>query len=98
MPVSDPSDDDVRTRAYQLWEAGGRVDGRDLDDWSRAKTLLLQEGRHDALASPIQHAAEPSLATGMIFDSVATMAALATGAAQAFTSLFGPHDTPKRTD
>ncbi len=31
------SEEDVRRRAYELFEARGRGDGHDLDDWLRAE-------------------------------------------------------------
>lgn len=35
-----PQEVTIRTRAYQLWEAEGKPDSRDLDHWLRAKTEL----------------------------------------------------------
>jgi len=32
------SDDQVRRRAYELWEQRGRQHGRDADDWYRAES------------------------------------------------------------
>jgi hypothetical protein len=39
---SEPQDLDqqIRLRAYQLYEARGREDGHDLDDWLRAEEEL----------------------------------------------------------
>lgn len=34
------TDEDVRVRAYHLWEADGRPDGRDLEFWARAQQSL----------------------------------------------------------
>lgn len=34
------SDDQVRRRAYELWEQRGRQHGRDADDWYRAESEL----------------------------------------------------------
>jgi DUF2934 family protein len=33
----------IRLRAYELYEARGREDGHDLDDWLRAKEEITQE-------------------------------------------------------
>jgi hypothetical protein len=33
----------IRERAYHLWEADGRPDGRDLDYWERARELVGME-------------------------------------------------------
>jgi hypothetical protein len=32
----------VRTRAYELYEARGREDGHELDDWLRAEEEITQ--------------------------------------------------------
>ena len=32
-----PNIDDIRQRAYELYEQRGREDGRDVDDWLRAE-------------------------------------------------------------
>ncbi len=34
------SDDQVRRRAYELWEQRGRQHGRDADDWYRAESEI----------------------------------------------------------
>jgi len=34
----DPIEEQIRERAYQLYELRGREDGHDLDDWLRAET------------------------------------------------------------
>ncbi len=31
----------IRERAYALWEADGRIDGRDLDHWLRAEEEIV---------------------------------------------------------
>ncbi|HEX7422859.1 MAG TPA: DUF2934 domain-containing protein [Terriglobales bacterium] len=33
----------IRVRAYELYEARGREDGRDLDDWLRAEEQVTQQ-------------------------------------------------------
>ena len=35
-----PTNHEVAQRAYRLYEARGRVDGRDLEDWLRAEKEL----------------------------------------------------------
>ncbi len=37
--------DEIRTRAYQLYEDRGRVDGYDLDDWLRAEAEILLQSK-----------------------------------------------------
>ena len=43
--TSDPQELErqIRLRAYELYEARGREDGHDLDDWLRAKEEITQE-------------------------------------------------------
>ncbi len=43
--MSEPQDLDhqIRVRAYQLYEARGREDGHELDDWLRAEEELTQK-------------------------------------------------------
>jgi len=38
----------IRLRAYQLYEARGREDGRDLDDWLQAEAEILGSQRKAA--------------------------------------------------
>jgi Protein of unknown function (DUF2934) len=40
------SDGEIRTRAYELYEARGRADNHDVADWTQAETELteLQDG------------------------------------------------------
>jgi hypothetical protein len=42
MPQQDiqPTDDQIRTRAYYLWEADGRPSNRDWEYWNKAKEQL----------------------------------------------------------
>ena len=38
------SEDAVRTRAYQLWEEGGRIDGDHEEHWRRAQAECATAG------------------------------------------------------
>lgn len=38
--MSEPSRDDIARRAYDLYQARGAEDGRDMDDWLRAEREL----------------------------------------------------------
>ncbi|MGV8841488.1 MAG: DUF2934 domain-containing protein [Bauldia sp.] len=40
MPTTIPTDDEIRLRAYHLWDINGRQDGRDLDYWLQAALEL----------------------------------------------------------
>ncbi len=37
--------EDVRRRAYELWEARGRAEGHELDDWCKAEDEVKRSGR-----------------------------------------------------
>ncbi|MGA8311916.1 MAG: DUF2934 domain-containing protein [Terriglobales bacterium] len=43
--TSDPQEleHEIRLRAQQLYEEGGREDGHDLDDWLRAEAEIMQK-------------------------------------------------------
>ncbi len=41
MPHPGKREEQIRRRAYELYEARGRKDGHDLDDWLQAKTEIL---------------------------------------------------------
>jgi hypothetical protein len=43
-------EDQIRQRAYELYEARGREDGHDLDDWLRAEGELKAKTSHDLAA------------------------------------------------
>ena len=36
-------EEEIRRRAYELYEASGREDGHDLDDWLRAEEQVTQQ-------------------------------------------------------
>jgi hypothetical protein len=36
-------EEDIRRRAYELYEARGREDGHELEDWIRAKEEITKE-------------------------------------------------------
>jgi hypothetical protein len=40
---SAPTEEEIARRAYALYEARGREDGHDLDDWLHAEQELLEE-------------------------------------------------------
>jgi hypothetical protein len=42
----DPAlEDQIRSRAYQIWEEEGRPTGRDVEHWIRALLELARDGR-----------------------------------------------------
>ncbi|MEO9191456.1 MAG: DUF2934 domain-containing protein [Acetobacteraceae bacterium] len=61
---SDPAREHrIRERAYHLWEADGRPDGRETEFWERARELVGMEDSAGAglLDNPITH---PNTLTG----------------------------------
>ena len=43
--VSREQQEQVRSRAYELYEQRGRADGHDLDDWLQAESEIIQNKR-----------------------------------------------------
>ena len=39
-PQSEPVEEQIRRRAYEFYEARGREDGHDLEDWQRAEAEI----------------------------------------------------------
>ena len=38
-----PTSEEISARAYEIWEAEGRPEGRDKEHWFRAKQLLAEK-------------------------------------------------------
>ena len=43
-----PTDEEISTYAYYLWESDGRVHGRDVDYWLQAKAHLTAHREYEA--------------------------------------------------
>jgi hypothetical protein len=43
-------EEQIRCRAYEIYEAHGRKDGRDLDDWLQAEAEILGTRRRPTAA------------------------------------------------
>lgn len=57
------SDDNIRERAYHIWEREGRPHGRDFEHWVRAQVELVAEagnGRGRPAAAPAAAAKAPA--------------------------------------
>jgi len=52
VPADIPTDIDaaIRRRAYELYEACGRIDGHELDDWLRAEVEIKHQKTHTIAA------------------------------------------------
>ncbi len=44
---SEPTNEEISTYAYYLWEADGRPPGRDLDHWLQAKAQLIANRQYE---------------------------------------------------
>jgi hypothetical protein len=44
--ATEPSVDEIRQRAYELYLEGGRVDGRDVDHWLQAERQIAERIRN----------------------------------------------------
>ena len=49
-----PTKDEVAQRAYRLYEARGRVDGHDIEDWLLAEKELTRPYAFPALQTAVQ--------------------------------------------
>lgn len=52
-------DDEIRARAYQLWEEEGRPEGRSEQHWFTAKETLAVEENQDSTYLPIDNGTGP---------------------------------------
>ncbi len=51
VPTEAPNlEDNIRRRAYELYEERGRGDGHDLDDWLRAEAEVTKGKTHTVAA------------------------------------------------
>jgi hypothetical protein len=51
--MADLTDDEIRTRAHQLWEEVGKPQGRDEEFWQRAELeLRAEDEKLDKLKEP----------------------------------------------
>jgi hypothetical protein len=49
----------TRERAYYLWEAEGRPEGRELEFWMRATVALTEKAQADTIVEPPPEAKKP---------------------------------------
>ena len=49
-----PSEDQIRTRSYLIWEREGRPDGKDAEHWLRAKAELDAEFEAECRAASLE--------------------------------------------
>jgi|HubBroStandDraft_2_1064218.scaffolds.fasta_scaffold305978_2 Protein of unknown function (DUF2934) len=46
--------EDIRARAYRLWEKAGKPEGRDEEFWHRAERELMEKTENVELQSPTE--------------------------------------------
>ena len=54
-----PSDEEIARYAYHLWEAEGRIHGRDLDYWLQAQAHLKAHREYEAKLLETKNVAAP---------------------------------------
>jgi len=52
MQLSEPSEQEIRERAHQLWERAGKPEGRGDEFWHAAEQELRNENRSDTMRTP----------------------------------------------
>jgi hypothetical protein len=56
IPTFEPTEEQIRERAYEIYLAGGSEDGHDLSDWLTAERRLKELNIH-GLAAKVRSAA-----------------------------------------
>ena len=52
MQLSEPSEQEIRERAHQLWERAGKPECREDEFWHAAEQELRNENRSDTMRTP----------------------------------------------
>jgi hypothetical protein len=50
--MTDPTDEEIRTRAHQLWERAGKPQGREEEFWHAAEQELRNADKSSPLRTP----------------------------------------------
>jgi len=59
--ASDPDEERIRRKAYELWLEEGRPEGRDRDHWELARELVaIEDSQKTTLRSPPKEDGEPA--------------------------------------
>jgi hypothetical protein len=51
IPTFEPTEEQIRERAYEIYLAGGSEDGHDLSDWLTAERQLKELNMHGLVAT-----------------------------------------------
>lgn len=92
--IDTPIDEDIRRKAYEIWEARGRMHGRDREDWFEAKEALRQPVLPDG--APIEDAPKPG--SDLISAGMHAAGSMILSAAHALDGLLGLGGTKKDPD
>lgn len=49
---ADPAPEDIRLRAFQIYQRRGEAPGRELEDWEQARREILEERRGRGASTP----------------------------------------------
>jgi hypothetical protein len=50
--MADPTEEDIKRRAYELWEKAGQPEGRDEEFYRLAEQELRNEDKSDPMRTP----------------------------------------------
>lgn len=52
VEAADPAPEDIRLRAFQIYQRRGEAPGRELEDWEQARREILEERRGRGASTP----------------------------------------------
>ena len=65
------SEQQIRERAFQIWNEEGRPDGKDVEHWEKARLRLVAGSRPSQAVEPPAQVSAPTKATEAAVGSVA---------------------------
>jgi len=51
-PMTQPTEKEIKARAYEIWERNGRPEGREDEFWQQAEQELRNEDKSSPLRTP----------------------------------------------
>ena len=52
QPMTQPTEKEIKARAYEIWERNGRPEGREDEFWQQAEQELRNEDKSSPLRTP----------------------------------------------
>ncbi len=52
VPLSEPTEQEIRERAHRLWEQAGKPEGREEEFWHAAEQELRNEDKSNTMRTP----------------------------------------------